>query len=118
MFPRLFERDSWLLGLAITPVRMAILNTNFIAARYLCNCNWRGDNSNWNLPVICIILRQRLFHFGLGNDTDRTCHATGFGAALLVAEILHGVWPKLLRWYLVIAVDVNATLFFFFSSCN
>jgi len=56
----------------------------------------KTGNSNWHLPVICIILRERLFHFGLGNDADRTCHAAGFCAALLIAKILHGDGQKLL----------------------
>jgi len=72
----------------------------FIVARNFCNCNsnrqLKTGNSNWHLPVICIILRERLFHFGLGNDADRTCHAAGLGAALLIAKILHGDGQKLL----------------------
>jgi len=47
----------------------------------------KTGNSNWHLPVICIILRERLFHFGLGNDADRTCHAAGFCAALLIKTL-------------------------------
>jgi len=44
---------------------------------------------NWHLPVIRIIVCERLLHFGFGNDADGTCHATGLRAALLVAKILH-----------------------------
>lgn len=49
----------------------------------------RGSGANWHLPVIRIIFRERLLHFGFGNDADGTCHATRLRAALLVTKILH-----------------------------